>query len=174
MILTHLRFPLEFINWIMWCITKVSFSVLINGFASPFFHVERGLRQGCSLSPLLFLLIMEGLSHLILEERWLGHLQGINITNNFTLTHLLFVDGVLIFLSGSIGDLKDLYSIMLLFSSSTSMECNDWKSTITTSGCSPNKIQYSLHKFPFTIQSLDDGLKYLSFRHKPLHYKIVD
>ena len=64
-ILIHLGFPPTFIRWIMCCITYVSFSVLINGSASHFFHAERGLRQGCPLSPLLFMLVMEGLSRLI-------------------------------------------------------------------------------------------------------------
>eukprot|EP00253_Pinus_taeda_P014329 PITA_14329 len=63
---------------------------------------------------------------------------------------------------------------MMLFSTATGMETNDSKSTITTSGCSPHEIQFALHRFPFTSQSLDDGLKYLGFRLKPLHYKIAD
>lgn len=65
MLLTHLGFPYAYIKWIMCCITNVSFSVLINGAATSFFHAECGLRQGCRLSPLLFLLIMEGLSRII-------------------------------------------------------------------------------------------------------------
>ncbi len=65
MILTHLGFPPPFINWIMCCINSTSFSVLINGFASHFFHAERGHQQGCPLSPLVFLIVMEGLSRLI-------------------------------------------------------------------------------------------------------------
>lgn len=64
-ILTHLGFHLPFIDWVMCCVTSASFSVLINGFASHLFHVERGLQQGYLLSPLLFLIIMEGLSRLI-------------------------------------------------------------------------------------------------------------
>lgn len=96
MLLTHLGFPPNFINWIMCCITRVSFSVLINGSASPYFHSERGLRQGCPLSPLLFLLIMEGLSRLVLEEHRLGQIQRIKISNNCIQTHLLFVDDVLL------------------------------------------------------------------------------
>jgi hypothetical protein len=50
MLLTHLGFEVPFINWVMCCITSVSFAVLINGSASSFFHAERGLRQGCPLS----------------------------------------------------------------------------------------------------------------------------
>eukprot|EP00253_Pinus_taeda_P012118 PITA_12118 len=65
MILIHLSFPHSYITWIMACITSPSFSILINGSASPFFHSKRGLRQGCPLSPLLFLLVMEGLSRLM-------------------------------------------------------------------------------------------------------------
>ena len=43
MLLIHLGFGISFIRWIMNCITTVSFSVLINGVASPFFHAERDL-----------------------------------------------------------------------------------------------------------------------------------
>lgn len=43
MLLSHLGFPLEFVNWIMCCITKVPFSVHINESASPFFHAQWGL-----------------------------------------------------------------------------------------------------------------------------------
>eukprot|EP00253_Pinus_taeda_P016641 PITA_16641 len=69
MILTHLGFPLEFTRWIMRCITSVSFAILINGSTSHSFQAERGIRQGCPLSPLLFLLVMEGLSRLIATEK---------------------------------------------------------------------------------------------------------
>lgn len=59
LLLTHLGFPYSYIKWIMSCITEVSYSVLLNGAPTPFFSAERGLRQGCPLSPLLCLLIME-------------------------------------------------------------------------------------------------------------------
>jgi len=38
MLLTHLGFPPPFINWVMCFITTISFSALINGSASNFFH----------------------------------------------------------------------------------------------------------------------------------------
>ena len=44
LILTHLGFDITFIRWVLSCITTISFSVVINGAASPFFHAERGLR----------------------------------------------------------------------------------------------------------------------------------
>lgn len=62
MLLTHLGFGMGFIRWMMSCVSTTSFVVLVNRAASPFFHAERGLRQGCPLSPLLFLFVAEVLS----------------------------------------------------------------------------------------------------------------
>ena len=42
MLLTNLGFGIAFIRWIMSCITTVSFAVLINGVASPFFMLKDG------------------------------------------------------------------------------------------------------------------------------------
>ena len=80
MLLTHLGFCYEFVRWIMACISTVSFAVLINGAASPFFHAGRGLRQGCPLSPLLFLLVAEGLSRFMLVSKAEGSFRGIAIS----------------------------------------------------------------------------------------------
>ena len=105
MLLTHLGFCIGFIRWVMSCITIVSFSVMVNGATSPFFHAERGLRQGCSLSPLLFLQVVEGLSRAIKEATMQGPLVGIQISHILSLTHLLFVDDILIYCFGSVRDI---------------------------------------------------------------------
>ena len=81
----------------MSCLTTISFAVLINGAASPFFHAERGLRQGFPLSPLLFMLVAEGLSRAIRAAKVEGRFAGIQIASHLNVTHLLFVDDVLIF-----------------------------------------------------------------------------
>jgi hypothetical protein len=98
LLLTHLGFENPFINWVMGCLTTASFAVLINGAASPFFRAGRGLRQGCPLSPLLFLLVAKGLSRAIQEAKNIGSFQGIHISGGLNITHLLFVDDVLNFL----------------------------------------------------------------------------
>lgn len=65
MLLTHLGFGITFIRWIMCFLTLVFFSLLINGETSPIFHHERGLRQGCLVSPLLLLLVAKRLSRFL-------------------------------------------------------------------------------------------------------------
>lgn len=158
----------------MCCITTASFSTLINGYASYFFHAERGLRQGYPLSLLLFLIVMEGLTRLISFEKGVGRLMGLNITGQCILNHLLFMDDVLIFLKGDIQDHTTLSEVLQLFSLVTRMEINIPKSTITFSACSPQELHLAYRKFPFQRLQLEDGLKYLSFHIKSQGYKIAN
>eukprot|EP00253_Pinus_taeda_P030670 PITA_30670 len=174
MILIHLGFPHAFISWIMACITSPSFSILINGSASTFFHSERGLRQGCPLSPLLFLLVMEGLSRLMETAKRDGDIGGLGITDLCYLTHLLFVDDVLILLNGSIRDTRSFSKILQLFSDATGMQPNQMKSTITCSRTTVQETRTALRAFPFSVHPLDRGLKYLGFNLKPTCQRIAD
>jgi len=50
-LLIHVGFNLSVLNWIMGCVTSVSFVVLTNGAASSFLKPTRGLIKGCPLSP---------------------------------------------------------------------------------------------------------------------------
>jgi len=65
LILFHVGFSLSVVNWIMSSVTFVSFIVFINGFVSTFFKSTKGLRKGCSLSPLVSLIGIEGLSRVM-------------------------------------------------------------------------------------------------------------
>uniref|UniRef100_A0A2N9HX16 Reverse transcriptase domain-containing protein n=1 Tax=Fagus sylvatica TaxID=28930 RepID=A0A2N9HX16_FAGSY len=55
-IMRRLGFAEDWINLIMMCLKSVSYSVLINGEQHGYFKASRGIRQGDSLSPYLFLL----------------------------------------------------------------------------------------------------------------------
>eukprot|EP00253_Pinus_taeda_P033560 PITA_33560 len=81
MLLTHVGFSYPFVSWIMGCITNVSFAVLVNGAASSFFNSQRGLRQSFPLTPLMFLLVAEGLSRLIHKARREEKVKGIEINS---------------------------------------------------------------------------------------------
>lgn len=104
--MTNLGFHIDFIRWIMSCLTTVSFAVLINGAASQFFHSERRLRQGFPLSPLLFLLVGEGLSRFLKKAHSEGDFRGIHISQVLAITYLLFVNDILIFCDGRVGIFK--------------------------------------------------------------------
>ena len=77
LILIQIGVPLLTVNWIMGCLSTVNFAVLVNGTPSNFFTATRGIRQGCPLSPLLFILVIEGLGLLIRDARSNGLIRGI-------------------------------------------------------------------------------------------------
>lgn len=79
---------------------------------------------------------MEGLSRLIAEAKRNGDISGLKITEQFSLTHLLFVDDILIFLNGSVRDIIALNDILMLFCKATGMEINKDKSTRSLMRCS--------------------------------------
>ncbi|GJZ99011.1 putative ribonuclease H-like domain-containing protein [Tanacetum coccineum] len=54
-------------KWIENCLKSSSMSILVNGSPTDEFGLERGVRQGDPLSPLLFILAMEGLNALVSE-----------------------------------------------------------------------------------------------------------
>lgn len=102
LLLTHVGFSLDFITWVMSCIQMVSFVVLINGVSSPFFHVQRGLHHGRPLSPLLFLIVVEGLNRILGEVKNNGDFYGCMVNRALDIYHLLFIDNILILCNGDI------------------------------------------------------------------------
>jgi len=80
LVLIQIGLDWRVVQWIMGCVTSASFVVLVNGSRSYFFQVGRGLRQGCPLSPLLFLLVVDSLSRLIEKANLNGKFHGFNVS----------------------------------------------------------------------------------------------
>ncbi|VFQ73141.1 unnamed protein product [Cuscuta campestris] len=61
-ILAAFGFSSKVITLLMSNLKATSLSILINGQPAGFFHMERGIKQGDPLSPLLYILATEGLT----------------------------------------------------------------------------------------------------------------
>ena len=60
--LRTMGFGESFVNWVRLFYTNVQSAVNVNGYLSSFFSLSRGVRQGCPLSPLLYVLVSEVLA----------------------------------------------------------------------------------------------------------------
>ncbi|PKU59193.1 Putative ribonuclease H protein [Dendrobium catenatum] len=118
-------FPSLFINWIKSCITDVNFSIMLNGALEGFFSSTAGLRQGCPLSPYLFCIVMDAFSNL-LESRGF---RGISI-DNYSLSHLLYADDVLIFGEATLENCNILANSLRDFANFSGLQVNYEKSAI--------------------------------------------
>ena len=73
-----------------------SIYILINGKPRGRIIPERGIRQGDPISPFIFVIAMDYLSRILQHLEQSNMLTSISI-KDFNLTHLLFVDGILLF-----------------------------------------------------------------------------
>ena len=74
----------------------------------------------------------EGLSRSLREAKRMGTLKGIKVTHQLFITHLMFVDYVLIFYLCSATNTATIINILKLFSKATRMDINIGKSIFST------------------------------------------
>jgi hypothetical protein len=92
-VLLKLVFHSQWVRWVMSCVTSVRYTVCLNGVRLDSFQPTRGLRQGDSLSPFLFLFVADALSALLKKEVQNHTLSLVKVTRNATgVSHLLFAD----------------------------------------------------------------------------------
>jgi hypothetical protein len=155
LILLKIGVGIHMTNWIMACVTSPAFAVLINGEATKLFRSDIGVRQGCPLSPLLFLLVMEGLNISLKNSMESGSISGIKFSRLIKVLHILFVDDVIMFSKESLVEWKEIFKLISLFCSASGLSVNHTKSTIYFEGLSEGELTHfkSLLPFDFCVLS---------------------
>lgn len=152
--LRALNLPEEFIHWIELCVCTASFSVQVNGELAGFFQSKRGLRQGCALSPYLFVICINVLSGMLdktVERKQIGYHPK---CKNILLSHLCFADDLLVFTDGTKRSIEEALRVFKEFESCSGLKISLEKSTIYTAGISESTKNDILATFPFSTGSL--------------------
>ena len=76
-----------------------------------------------------FLIVVEGLSRYILKAQISGVFQGISFGNIIILSHILFVDDIILVSDGSDQSLSTLYEVLMVFYKASGMIINEDKSS---------------------------------------------
>lgn len=109
----RLDFSNKWINLVMDYITTSSFSVIINKATKGLIRSQRGLRQGCPLSPYLFLIYAEVFSNMLMQAEEKRLIHGLKFDRNLTDSHLLFTSDSLTFTKVSIEDCRHLKKFLI-------------------------------------------------------------
>ena len=96
-VLHSFGFSSSFLNLIKACISNPWIAPLVNGRPSNFFQASRGLRQGCPLSPFLYILMADSLSRKLTAGKFDGLIPGITTATGFeAINHAIFADDTLL------------------------------------------------------------------------------
>lgn len=128
--------------------------MLIGGAPEGFFSSTRGLRQGDPLSPLLFSLVAEALSLLLIKADNLDLIRGFSFSSNdVRVNSLQYADDTLALVDGPIQMVENLKSLLLWFEASSGLHVNcektqafqinayeDWEQVLEIWKCTPGLL----------------------------------
>uniref|UniRef100_A0A3B3YI25 Reverse transcriptase domain-containing protein n=1 Tax=Poecilia mexicana TaxID=48701 RepID=A0A3B3YI25_9TELE len=150
----------NFVKWVMLLYNNPCSAVLTNGLRSPNFHVLRGTRQGCPLSPLLFALAVEPFAEAVRARE---DIRGLTIgQRQHKIT--LYADDVLVVLTQPETSIPSLIETINKFSDISGYKINFNKSEVMPLGILKQKPQ-THSSFPFKWSP--EGFVYLGIKITP-------
>ncbi|GKC22688.1 putative RNA-directed DNA polymerase [Tanacetum coccineum] len=136
-IMAQMGFSTKWRGRINACLNSVFASILVNGSPTKEFKLEKGLRQGDPLSPLLFILAVEALNVAILEAKDKKLFSGFEVgKDKINVCHLQFTDDAIILGNWSLVNVKNMSRILTCFHLASGLKVNFNKSKLFGIGVS--------------------------------------
>ena len=139
--LLYFGFDGKFVSWIDLLLKDRKSCVQNGGYLSDYFEMERGVRQGCPISPLLFIITLELLARHIRKDE---HIKGLKFSERITKIKL-YADDATLFLRDMI-DYREVLSRIKSFSCFSGLCLNKQKSAAMMIGATDfkNKIKFGI------------------------------
>lgn len=155
-VLVQMGFSRKWCNWLRFCYSTSSFSVLINGSSFGYFTSSRGVRQGCPVSPLLFIIAREGFSRFMDRAHNQGLFSGFSVSpTSIDVNHLHYADDTILFLDDKREELHNLFSALHCFEFIAGLKVNALKTRLIAVG--------TVHNFSMWAEELGCSVDVLSF-----------
>ena len=130
-IMEAMNFGINWRNWISACLSSSAMSVLVNGSPTGEFMMNQGLRQGDPISPLLFTLVMEGLSLALNKAVEAGAFKDLKVgKNNVSISHLFFADDAVFIGDWELDNALSMIGILMCFKKASGLQVNYQKSRL--------------------------------------------
>ena len=129
----------NFINWVKVLYNDISSCIINNGWKSDFFSLSRGIRQGCPLSALLFIIVVEIMA---IKIRSCRNINGITIKyeNNSSAKITQLADDTTLFLKNK-NEISYALSIIDEFGNYSGLKLNKMKTEGLWIGKSKNNVR---------------------------------
>ena len=148
----QIRIPSSLINWFKVILTNVTSQILVNGVKTNQIFVKRGIRQGCPLSMLLFILGTKPLTQKINKN---SSIKGLTLGKIHHETSQ-YADDVIFFLSES-NSIIEAHKTLKTFSTISGLEINLSKTKIVSN----SQILFATFKSFFSDGKVYTSLKIL-------------
>lgn len=130
---------------VMFCVSSVSFSVLVNEQPGTSFIPSRGLRQGYPLSPYLFLFCVEYLNSMLTLVERMRDFTSLSTTKKGTIiSHLFFTDDNMLFCKATKEEWNRVKTVLDLYERGSRQMINKQKSSLLFSSNTLMKIRETM------------------------------
>jgi hypothetical protein len=124
--LAKLGFCSQWIRWVSSLYKSASSAIKLNGVEGSTFPLGRSLRQGCPLSPYLFILATDVLGHMLDDHRF--GVKGLALSGGGKITDQTFVDDTALYLQGTCDNMERTQKVLDTFCRASGTKIN-WHKT---------------------------------------------
>lgn len=122
----------------MTCIRSACYVILFQGSVEGFTTPLRGLRQGCALSPYIFIICMNVLRLMLHQELNRNNLRGLKLVYSApTITNVLYADDLLLMGMASLNEAGQVHATLQSFYLLSGQRMSLEKSKLWFSKCTP-------------------------------------